>query len=76
MYYAYRNAGKLNAETRKVIDEVVEKCEICKVNRKSKSKPAVVIPKATEFNSIVAIDLKEIGDKYVLWMVCACTKFF
>ena len=35
----------------------------------------MAIPKATEFNSVVAIDLKEIGDKYILWMVCACTKF-
>ena len=75
MIYAYRNAGKLDEETRKKISQVVEKCEICKRNRKSKSKPAVAIPKATEFNSIVAIDLKIMVDKYILWMICACTKF-
>ena len=75
MIYAYRNAGKLDEETRKKINEVVEKCEICKKNSKSKSKPAVVISKATEFKSIVAIDLKIVGDKYILWMICACTRF-
>ena len=75
MHYAYRNAGKLNEETRKKIDEVVDKCEICKKNGRSKSKPTVAIPKATDFKSIVSIDLKIVGYKYILWMVCTCTRF-
>ena len=75
MYHAFRNAGKLDDRTRKTIDEVVKKCDICKRNIKSKSKLAVAISKATDFNSIVAIDLKEMGNKYILWMVCAFTKF-
>ena len=65
MLYAYRNAGKLNEETRKKIDEVVDKCEICKKNGCSKSKPTVAIPKATDFNSNVSIDLKIVGDKCI-----------
>ena len=32
MYYAYRNTGKLNEDTKKMIDAVVDKCEICKKN--------------------------------------------
>ena len=32
MYYAYMNAGKYNEDIKKTIDEVVEKCEICKKN--------------------------------------------
>ena len=75
MYYAYRNAGKLNRETKKLIDEVVEKCGICKKNLKSKLKPLVAIPRAADFNSVVAIDLKSVGDRYILWMVCTFTKF-
>ena len=75
MYYAYRNAGKSDEETKKIIDEVVEKCEICKRNSQSKSKPSVAIPRATDFNSVVSIDLKSIGDKFILWMVCGFTKF-
>ena len=75
MHYAFRNAGKLDEETKKKINEIVEKCEVCKKNSKSKSKPTVAIQKATDFNSIVAIDLKIAGDKYILWMVCACTRF-
>ena len=75
MHNAFRNAGKLNEEIRKKIDEIVDKCEICKMNGCSTSKPTVAIPKATDFNSMVAIDLKIVGDKYILWMVCACTRF-
>ena len=54
---------KLDEGTRKKINEIVEKCEIYKKNSKSKPKPAVAIPKATEFNSIVSVDLKIVGDK-------------
>ena len=75
MYCTYENAGKLNNDARRLIDEVVDKCEICKKNSRSESKPSVVIPKAMDFNVIVSIDMKSIGDKYILWMVCAFTKF-
>ena len=57
MEYAYRNAGKLNSETRKLINEVVENCDICKKNGRSKPRPSVAIPRATDFNSVVAINL-------------------
>merc|ERR1712055_702511 len=29
----------------------------------------------TDFNSIVSFDLKSIGNKYILWMICTFTKF-
>ena len=75
LIYACRNAGKLDEGIRKRINEIVDKCEICNKNIKSKPKPAVEIPKATEFNSIVAMDLKVMGYKYILWMTFACTRF-
>ena len=75
MYNVYRNAEKLDEETRTKINEIVDKCEICKRNSRSNSEPSVAISKATVFNSTVAIDLKVIGDKYIFWMVCACTRF-
>ena len=63
MYYVYQNAGKLDEMTKKLIDDMVEKCEIYKKNGHSDSK------------SSVAVDFKVIWDKYVLWMVCGFTKF-
>ena len=43
MVYAYNNAGKLNTEVRKLIKEVVNNCDICNKNIRSKSKPVVAI---------------------------------
>merc|ERR1712105_220626 len=75
MLYAFQNAGKLDKTTRANIEKVLEKCEICKKNSRSKSKPSVAIPRATDFNSIVSINLKSVGHKYILWMICSFTKF-
>ena len=75
MYFAFRNAEKLDEDTRHLIDKVIYTCEICKKNSRSKSKPSVAISRATVFNSVVSFDLKSIGDKYILWMICAFTKF-
>ena len=35
----------------------------------------MAISRATDFNSVVAVDLKMMEDKYILWMVCGFTKF-
>ena len=69
MEFAFRNAGRLDASISKMIKEAVEGCNICQKNGRSRSKPLVAIPRATNFNSIVTLDLKEMGKKYILWMV-------
>ena len=43
-------------------------------NGRSISKPSVAIPRALDFNSIVTLDLKEMGKKYILWMVDAFSR--
>ena len=75
MEYAYRNVGKLDSVTRKLIKEVVENCDICKKNRRSKPRPSVAIPRATDFNSVIAIDLKQFGKEIILWMFYGFTRF-
>ena len=52
----------------------MEGCEICEKSGRSKSKPSVAIPRATDFNSVVTLDLKEFGNTNVLWMICGFTK--
>ena len=69
MKFAFRNAGRFNAQICKMIKEAVESCHIWQKNGRSRSKPSVAIPRATDFNSIVTLDLKEMGKKYILWMV-------
>jgi len=34
----------------------------------------VAIPRATDFNSIVTLDLKEMGKSYILWIVDAFSR--
>ena len=34
-----------------------------------------MIPKVTDFNAVVAPDLKKVKDKYILWMICTFTRF-
>ena len=42
-----------------------------KINRRSKSRHFVAIPRLTDFNSSVTMDLKEFGNRNVLWIVSA-----
>ena len=60
----------------KIIKEVVEGCNICQKNARSRSKPSVAIPRATDFDSKVNLDLKEMGKKYILWIVDAFSRMF
>ena len=75
MNYAYSNAYKITPQVRKWIDRVVRTCKICKRNAKSNPKPTVAISRATDFNSVVAIDLKIVGNESIFWMVCVFKKF-
>ena len=71
MELALRNAGRLDPQLSKLINKVVEECSVCQKNSRSQSKPSVAIPRATDFNSIVTLDLKEMDKKYIFWIICA-----
>ncbi len=66
MEFAFRNAGRLDSQTSKIIKEEVEGCSVCQKNTRLRSKPSVAIPRATDFNYIVTLDLQDIGKKYLL----------
>ena len=70
MYYMRRNAEKLTSYTKRMINQVVDTCNICKEISGSKSKPLVAVSRSTDFDSVVAIDLKVLGYKNILWMIC------
>ena len=50
-------------------------CKICQKFGRSMVKPKVAMPKAGAFNEIVTMDLKQFGDKYVLWCIDSFTRF-
>ena len=57
MLHAYRNAGRLTKKVREFIKIVINRCQVCKKFRKSQPKPKVTLPKVSDFNQIVTIDL-------------------
>merc|ERR1712240_548933 len=68
---SYRNAGIIGPDTVKTINQVVKDCKICQKFGRSIVRPKVASPRATSFNEIVTLDLKQFGAKYVLWCIDA-----
>ena len=58
-------------EMEKHIDEIIEKCEGCLIQKRKPDKPVVLMPMAREFNEKLAIDLKVLSNPtgYVLHMI-------
>ena len=69
MLHAYRNAGRLTDEIRKKIKNVVETCKVCQQFKRSQGRPKVALPKVTDFNQVVSLDLKQFDEINVLWMI-------
>ena len=63
---AYRNTGWTSPEMVNTINRVVNDCKVCQKFEKSVARPRVTLPKATSFNEVVTLDLKEFGPKYIL----------
>ena len=73
----FKEAGKSDAKTNKVISEVVNKCKTCRVFKKTKPRPKVSLRKSHDFNSVVSIDLKQLPkhDKYILYILCKFSSY-
>ena len=71
----YRNAGWMSPEMANIIERVVNDCKVCQKFQKSVARPRVTLPKASSFNEVVTLDLKEFGNKYVLWMIDSFSRF-
>ena len=63
---AYRTAGWISLEMTSLIERVVNDCRVCQKFKQSIAHPRVTLPKATSFNKVVTLDLKEFGTKYLL----------
>ena len=72
---AHRNAGWMSPDLVNMIGCVVNDCRVCQKLQKSVARPRVFLPKARSFNEIVTLDLKEFGNKYILWMIDSFMRF-
>ena len=53
---------------------MVNDCRLFQKFQKSVTRPKVSLPKSSSFNKVVTLDLKEVGSKYILWMIDSFTK--
>ena len=54
-----KNANKMTTEIQSWLDEIDEKCIACMRDQKSKPLPLTSLPRATRFNEVVTLDLKD-----------------
>ena len=59
----------------KLIKEVSRNCQICKQYRRPGALPAVGMPSATEFNEVVAMDIKFLNGKMILHLIDHLTRY-
>merc|ERR1712240_478950 len=71
----YKRADLIGPDTVKTIKRVVRDCKICQKFGKSMVKPKIALPNASSFNEVVTLDLKQFGDKHVLWCIDSFTRF-
>ena len=67
-----KNSKKWTTEVKNYLDDIESKCRSCKVHRKAKPSPNVSLPRASNFNEIVTIDLKDYKDgrnNYILYII-------
>ena len=57
------------------ITHVVNDCRVCQKFQKSVTRLKVTLPKSSSFNEVMTLYLKEMGSKYILWIVDSFTKF-
>ena len=73
LMWAFKCANLMDSELRKKIQDVVTECKVCRKFKKTFSRPKSTLPKSTEFNQIVTLDLKFFEKTPVLWLVDICT---
>ena len=71
-----KDAGDYSQEQLDYVDTVTDSCAVCKRYKKTPARPVVSLPLASEFNEVVAVDLKEWKPNvYFLHLVDVATRF-
>ena len=71
-----KDAGSYTEECTKIVEEITQNCDTCKKYKKTPARPVTCIPLASEFNEVVAMDLKEWKHGvYFLHLIDLATRF-
>ena len=70
-----KDSGAWNEEFSQMVEDMYAECEICKVYRKTPARPAVAMPMASQFNQLVAMDLKKWRGRHILHLIDMWSRF-
>ena len=70
-----KDAGITDQQMLKIVEEIQTECETCQKYGKKPPKPIVTLPRASNFNESVAMDLKNFGSKMVLYIIDHFTRY-
>ena len=79
----YSDRGSLNSNVRELIRQCYENCKLCRKHARKQPRPKVGLPKASEPNEVVSLDLKNVSSlikkpedkRYVLYFTDEFSKF-
>ena len=79
----FRNRGSLTKTVREHISQCYASCQVCRKHSKKQPRPKVGLPKASEANEVVSLDLKNVSSlikkpedkRYVLYFTDEFSKF-
>jgi transposase InsO family protein len=58
-----------------MLDKIIDNCEGCIMKKKTPARPSVALPRATDFNEILTMDLKIWEGKYILYMIDSFSRY-
>ena len=70
-----RKSGKSSKEIEEELQKIEGSCDFCLKHKRASPRPNVCLPLATEFNELVAMDLKKIGGVWILHCIDYLTRF-
>ena len=69
------DSGTSDSEIMELVQDISDKCDVCKRFKKPPHRPVVAFPTATAFGEVVAMDLKDILGFTVLHMIDHATRY-
>ena len=70
-----RDSGVVDSDLGKMVDTVTLNCNVCKKYRRPPPRPIVSFPLATDFNEVVAMDIKFIDGVPILHLIDHATRY-
>jgi transposase InsO family protein len=70
-----KDAGVWESRLEEGVDKIYDTCKICKMFKRTPSRPIVGLPLAKSFNDYVTLDLKQWDQQYILHIIDAATRY-